>query len=159
MNNCPCGSGILYVDCCESIIKHQSATTALELMKSRYVAYCIADADYLYDTVHSKTRKQQNKAEIAHWSTENIWNKLEILNCDKGEPHDISGTVEFKAYYKDSKGFDQLHYEKSNFCKENNKWFYVDGVFDPQKPLLHSGISRNDLCKCGSGKKFKKCCW
>lgn len=26
------------------------------------------------------------------------------------------------------------------------------------KPLLAMKVNRNDLCKCGSGKKAKKCC-
>ncbi len=53
---------------------------------------------------------------------------------------------------------------------ELEKWFAFSGrdapVFpDPrdyevQQPVTNPlrGVGRNDLCPCGSGKKFKKCC-
>ena len=39
MSDCPCCSGKTYSECCEAIIKNESATTALNLMRSRYTAY------------------------------------------------------------------------------------------------------------------------
>ena len=158
MTHCPCGSGTLYADCCESVIKHQSAATALALMKSRYTAYCIGDVDYLHNTTQAKNRKQHNKTEIAQWSSENSWIKLEIICCENGTIHDTTGTVEFKAYFKDANGHQQVHHEKSNFCKENGRWFYCDGQCVPQKTLANTDTTRNSLCPCGSGKKYKKCC-
>jgi hypothetical protein len=34
----------------------------------------------------------------------------------------------------------------------------VQNTSDVTKPLDHKGISRNQACPCGSGKKYKKCC-
>jgi SEC-C motif-containing protein len=125
-------------------------------MKSRFTAYCIADVDYLYKTLISYKRKQHNKADIAQWSKENQWIKLEIINCEQGGLNDSIGIVTFKAYYKDAQGQEQIHHEKSSFCKENGQWYYIDGQFNPQSQL--STINRNAQCPCGSGKKHKKCC-
>jgi hypothetical protein len=36
------------------------------------------------------------------------------------------------------------------FCRKKN--------FIPEEPLILPKVGRNDLCPCGSGKKFKKCC-
>lgn len=157
MIQCPCGSAS-FTNCCESVIQLQSATTALSLMKSRYTAYCIGDAEYLYNTVQSKNRKHYNRNEIVQWSKENIWLKLEIIRCQNGTSTDTTGIVEFKAYYRDASGHEQIHHEISNFCKEHDRWFYVDGKFVPQKSQTSASTDRNALCPCGSGKKYKKCC-
>ena len=158
MTHCPCGSGALYAECCEPIINQKSAPTALTLMKSRYTAYCIGDADYLYNTVKFENRKQYNRKEIAQWSEENTWLRLEIIRIENGEIDQNTGTVEFKAYYKDARGQEHIHHEISSFFKENGSWFYRDGQFVPQKSLSSSITTRNELCSCDSGKKYKKCC-
>ena len=51
MDSCYCGSGILFNQCCQPIIEGtQRATTAEALMRSRYVAYVLKEADYLIAT-------------------------------------------------------------------------------------------------------------
>ena len=32
-------------------------------------------------------------------------------------------------------------------------------LYDPSQPIRVEKAGRNDLCPCGSGKKYKKCCW
>lgn len=32
-------------------------------------------------------------------------------------------------------------------------------LYDPSKPIQIKKAGRNDFCPCGSGKKYKKCCW
>ncbi len=155
---CPCGSGSLYGNCCEPLIRNESASTALELMKSRYTAYCMGEVDYLYITASIKNRNDFNRSEIEQWSKENTWNNLEIIGSEKGGRSDNTGTVEFKAYFTDAKGQDQIHHEKSRFCKENDKWVYIDGIFEPRTVASAVKTSRNSPCPCGSGKKFKNCC-
>ena len=54
-----------------------------------------------------------------------------------------------------------LNIEKSFFEKENGEWRFIDaqgvqlGTYRRTEPKA----GRNDPCACGSGKKFKKCCW
>lgn len=155
---CPCNSGKAFTDCCDPIIKNQSATTAEALMRSRYTAYCIDKADYLLGTAHPQYRKDQTIEGISSWSAENKWIKLEIVDTESGEVNDTEGSVEFKAHFIDKNGLDQIHHEKSDFVKENNHWYYTTGVFNPEKPNVKVSISRNAPCPCGSGKKYKKCC-
>jgi SEC-C motif-containing protein len=54
---CPCGSGNSYDECCELIISaKKDAATCLELMRSRYTAFTLANIDYLMLSQRSSTR-------------------------------------------------------------------------------------------------------
>lgn len=159
MSLCPCCSGKEFRDCCESIIENQSAPTAEQLMRSRYTAYCLEQVDYILSTTHSKTRKQYHVADIAQWAKESNWQQLKVLKTEKGGVSDLEGIVEFKAYYLDAKGKQQIHHEQSFFEKQNGQWYYVEGIIDPPSDSVSENkINRNDPCPCGSGKKYKKCC-
>lgn len=158
MTVCYCGSGKPYINCCEPIINSESAPTALSLMRSRYTAYKNQNTGYLYKTTHPKTRKNYEYSEIEDWSKENEWIKLEIISQEHGNINNDRGIVEFKAYSKDKNGNVDILHERSTFIKENGKWFYLDGIINPQKVDLMKKVLRNDPCPCGSGKKQKKCC-
>jgi uncharacterized protein YchJ len=120
---CHCGSLSLFSTCCEPIIKGEvKVDSAEKLMRSRYSAYAISDAEYLMETSHSALRKQQNIKDIKKWADENKWQKLEVFNVTET-------TVEFKAYFLDSSKQQQVHYEKSTFILEDGKWLYLSGVF------------------------------
>ena len=120
---CYCGSSKNYVVCCEPYIKGiLKAPTADALMRSRYSAYAVHDADYLYRTTTQRERRYHSKAAISEWAISNQWLKLEVLNITKN-------TVEFKAYYLDSALLAQVHHERSTFESENGCWYYVDGEY------------------------------
>ena len=121
--DCYCGSDIEFQNCCEPLIKGlQKATTAEALMRSRYSAYAIHQADYLVATTHISQRKYHTKKEILNWATTNKWLKLGIINTTEN-------TVEFKAYFLDNALQNHIHHELSTFIFENGSWFYVDGKF------------------------------
>jgi SEC-C motif-containing protein len=123
-NKCFCDTGLLFDDCCGLYLEsNQKAPTALALMRSRYSAYAIHNADYLMETTHVSERQYYSKAKILKWATANKWQKLEILSFTEN-------TVEFKAYFLDSNQKPQTHYEFSTFKFENNAWYYVDGKFE-----------------------------
>jgi SEC-C motif-containing protein len=121
---CFCDTGLLYQNCCGLYLENnQKAPSALALMRSRYSAYATHNAEYLMETTHVSERKYYSKEEILRWATVNKWQKLEILSFTEN-------TVEFKAYFLDSNGQSQVHYEFSTFRFENEAWFYVDGKFE-----------------------------
>lgn len=122
-SNCYCGKSLPFEDCCKPIIEgKQKATSAEDLMRSRYSAFATGAADYLVKTTHSSTRKFHKKDDILDWSQSNQWIKLEVLES-------TTNTVTFKAYYLDNNLRGQVHYEKSTFIFENGSWFYVDGEY------------------------------
>ena len=123
MKNCYCGGERTFESCCKAIVDgEKKAISAEELMRSRYSAHYIQDADYLVQTTHLSTRKFHKKSDILQWSKSNTWLKLEIIASDET-------TVEFKAYYLDESLKANVHHEKSTFVFENGNWFYVDGIF------------------------------
>jgi len=146
---CFCGSGIPYRDCCQPIIDaKQPATSAEQLMRSRYSAYVTENREYLQKSWHPDTRP----AELVLGSGELHWTGLSVLKCQRGEAGDRSGRVEFIARYEQSGVPGEVH-EDSRFVFEQGQWLYVDGDMKST-----TRVGRNDPCPCGSGKKYKKCC-
>lgn len=121
--NCYCDSGQPFSDCCQPYIQGvRKATTAEALMRSRYSAYAVHDADYLWETTAPKERRHHSKTEMLNWAKSNQWLKLEVLKATET-------TVEFKAYYLDNMLRARVHHEKSFFVKEGENWYYVNGEY------------------------------
>ncbi|MFY8097159.1 MAG: YchJ family protein [Flavobacterium sp.] len=119
---CPCGSQKEIADCCLPYIRTYSAPTAEALMRSRYTAFTLHEADYLFQTTSLAERRFTSKKEILDWAKQNTWLKLEVLES-------TATTVTFKAYFLDAQGQPQVHHEKSTFKEVQGKWFYVKGRF------------------------------
>lgn len=110
-------------------------------MRSRFSAYVLGLSGYLLETWHSTTRPDHIEDQ-----PDDQWLKLDIVAS-------TPNTVHFKAFMKDEDGFACLE-EVSNFVVEDGRWVYLDG--DVRISPYHP--QRNEVCLCGSGKKYKKCC-
>ncbi len=93
----------------------------------------------------------------SEWFDLSTWTKLEIIDAPAVAKHSKEGIVEFKAY-STFKGEPQVLHERSKFLKEDGQWFYVAGQHKNPVITTSEKIGRNDVCPCGSGKKYKKCC-
>lgn len=103
--SCYCGSNTLFSNCCGLYLNNnKNAPTAEKLMRSRYCAYVIQDADYLVETTHISTRKNHSKSDILEWARSNHWLRLEIISSSEDK-------VEFKAYYLDNLLQAHTHHE------------------------------------------------
>ncbi|MBD0739277.1 YchJ family protein [Streptomyces sp. CBMA29] len=120
---CPCGRPAAYDDCCGAL--HQgraAATTAEQLMRSRYAAFAVRDAAYLLRTWHSGTRPPDLR-----FDGDVRWTGLDILGSTGGTAFHTEGTVEFRArFLVDGQPGDQ--YENSRFGREDGAWAYVDAL-------------------------------
>ncbi len=149
---CPCGTGSRYSVCCQPFVEMgQQPATAEALMRSRYTAFTMGNADYLLSSWHPSTRPKE-----LDLSTSPTWCKLEILATKEGLENHKQGIVEFKATYMGQGKTGTLH-EVSRFVREKGSWFYVDGDIQDTENMPRK-VGRNDPCPCGSGKKFKRCC-
>lgn len=160
MTICPCGSELLYEDCCEPVIKGiKEAETAEQLMRARYAAYVKVETDFIFESLHPDKKASHDAAQTKGWAEKSNWERLEIINTEKGGKDDESGTVEFIAHYL-TKGDRTRHHELASFVKSEGKWFFEDGEgVMPQQVIRETPkIGRNEPCTCGSGKKYKKCC-
>lgn len=158
MNNCPCGSGSAYTDCCEPIIKGAlPAQTAEQLMKARYSAYVRTEMDFIFESTHADHRTGYDHQGTREWAENSEWLGLEIVGTQNGTAEDSVGEVEFIARFRD-KGELREHHECAKFIRQDGRWLFTDGSMVKSKPIIASKIGRNDPCTCGSGLKYKKCC-
>ena len=148
---CPCGSESTYELCCQPFHTGASqADTPEQLMRSRFSAYALKDAKYVFST-YAQTQQAANPVrEIKDFANSCRFTKLSVLETEHNEQE---GFVEFKANYFYQNLYCELH-EKSRFIKEDGLWRYLDGDITPVADIK---IGRNDECPCGSGKKYKKC--
>ncbi|WP_321286158.1 YchJ family metal-binding protein [uncultured Sunxiuqinia sp.] len=125
---CLCGSKKEISTCCEAILSgRRQAATALELMRSRYVAFTKANGAYLMGSHHSETRPVKERISIEKWARSVNWVSLTILSTEADEATDEAGKVEFRALYTENGNLEQIH-ENSLFKRENGKWVYHSGI-------------------------------
>jgi SEC-C motif domain protein len=120
--DCPCGSAVAYVACCGPLHRGSAtAATAEQLMRSRYSAFAVCDADYLLATWHPASRPASVNLDRAI-----EWRRLRIRGVTAGTEDDDVGTVEFVAHYWDSEHqrYGRRH-ENSRFARQARRWFYV----------------------------------
>jgi len=124
---CPCLSGDTYSTCCgrfHSARYHgdtAAPSTAQWLMRSRYSAFALGDAQYLLDTWHPLTKPSALELDEAL-----TWRRLDILRTEGGGLLDSDGVVEFVAYYRHD-GIPGQQHEVSRFQKVKGRWKYLDG--------------------------------
>ncbi|MBO1750366.1 SEC-C domain-containing protein [Actinotalea sp. BY-33] len=118
---CPCLSGETYGECCGPLHRQAvTAPTAVQLMRSRYSAFALGDAEHLARTWHSSTRPP-----VVDVDPEVRWTRLDVLHTEGGGPFDQTGTVEFRAHHRGAAGAGSQH-EVSRFVREDGCWVYLD---------------------------------
>jgi SEC-C motif-containing protein len=125
---CPCLSGETYGACCGRLHRGESAAaTAEALMRSRFSAFAVGDAEYLLRTWHPSTRPASLELDGSL-----RWYRLDIVATSRGGLLDTEGMVEFVAHHKvpGVRGSAGSQQERSRFSKDTGAWTYVDGV-DP----------------------------
>ncbi|OLT53280.1 zinc-binding protein [Cellulosimicrobium sp. CUA-896] len=137
---CPCLSGDTYGECCgryHAALRAPGGTasgsapsvapTAEALMRSRYSAFVVGDADYLRATWHPSTRP-----ETLDLDDDVEWRRLDVVRTAAGGPFDDTGVVEFVAHHRSrAHPSDRGHlHEVSRFVREDGRWLYVDGSLD-----------------------------
>jgi len=156
--DCPCGSGSRFADCCEQVINgERESQSAEELMRARYAAFAAGAIDFVVATTHSRTRREIDIPFIREWSQTSTWRGLQIIETKPVD--EDKAYVSFEAQFTQH-GKDQSHKEKSLFEREDGKWRFVTGeeLKNPTVRYETPRTGRHEPCPCGSGKKYKKCC-
>ena len=118
--DCPCGSGTPYDACCGALHRGtRLAATPLQLMRARYAAYAVGDADFVFTSWHPRTRPASVTLD-----DDLVWTSLEIHG--DGLLDERNGWVEFTARYLARTGAGRLH-ERSRFERRAGRWLYLDG--------------------------------
>ena len=122
---CPCGRGPNSPLCCGRYHRGDAAPDAEALMRSRYSAFVVGDADYLLASWHPRTRPEAlSLDEPAGQRTQ--WLGLSV------KQHRITGTdsaeVAFVARYKVGGGSAVRLVEHSRFGRIDGRWYYLDAI-------------------------------
>ncbi len=121
---CHCGSGKPYADCCRPYHQRKAQPpTAEVLMRSRYCAYVLGDAKYLYRSWDEATRPSLQSLRAMPPVQ---WLGLTIRATGGGSEDDETGTVSFVARYLDGGRVVEMR-ETSRFRRVAGRWVYVDG--------------------------------
>ncbi len=127
-DDCPCGSGRTYDECCGRLHRGEAqATTAEQLMRSRYSAFAVGDGAYLARSWAAEARPEQIVL-----APDQRWVGLEVLATSGGGVLASEGIVEFRAAYERNGRIGALH-ERSRFAREDGRWVYVgpEGIAGP----------------------------
>ncbi|MFT6407420.1 MAG: SEC-C motif-containing protein [Arenicella sp.] len=110
--------------CCQPFLSGvKQAKTPVQLMRSRFSAYALSGhGAYLLRTWLPSSSIGLSEFELSQASLN--WQRLSIV--DKSQFGD-SGRVEFKAYFLDISGKQQLHHEISEFRRISGLWYYAQG--------------------------------
>ena len=107
-------------------------------MRSRYSAFATQNTTYLLATWHASQRPATLDFE-AHTK----WLGLQVKTfCNTG-PN--TAEVEFIARWRNASGQASRLHERSRFVRENDRWFYVDGMQFECKNKNDHEIYRNPL--------------
>ena len=125
---CPCGRldarqrPLPFARCCGRFLadfEHTPAPDAESLMRSRYCAFVLEDADYLLATWHPSRRPPELGFEPG----------IKWLGLDVREHRTVDDShaeVEFVARSRHGGRAQRLH-ERSRFLREEGRWYYLDG--------------------------------
>ncbi len=129
---CPCGAGAYEVCCAPLIRGQQLASTAEQLMRSRYSAFALACVEpgaidhLLRSHPEPGTNERQRRRELLAACGQTRWLGLTVLASEAGGPGDAEGTVEFQARWS-SRGRSGVLDERSRFGRgSQGQWLYLE---------------------------------
>jgi SEC-C motif-containing protein len=124
---CPCHSDKKYKKCCQPYHKGANPPNAMLLMRSRYSAFALGNAEYIMATTHPDNPDhtqdtQMWKKDILEFCYNTVFTGLSIMEFCDGENEAF---VIFKASLGDTQ-----FVEKSRFLKVGVKWLYESEKFE-----------------------------
>ncbi|MHB0953434.1 MAG: YchJ family protein [Allorhizobium sp.] len=156
---CACNSGKEFAICCDPYIAgRHPAPTAEALMRARYTAFTQGNLDYVEKTITDDASQSFNRVDMERSLPGTEWLGLEVRGTTGGRETDDTGVVTFAFHYRNkNREFSQV--EIASFLRVDGVWLYHDSEINPKSPPVRvENVGRNEPCRCGSGKKYKKCC-
>jgi len=117
---CPCGRGVPFGRCCGPLVgRVREAATAEQLMRSRYTAFVLRDAEYLVHSWLPAVRPRR-----VTFAPDQEWTGLVVVATEAGGLLDATGIVEFVAHHRRDGVDGELH-ERSAFVRHDGRWVYA----------------------------------
>jgi SEC-C motif-containing protein len=124
--HCPCTSGRAYADCCGPFHRGaREAPTPEGLVRSRFAAFALGDAEYLWRTLHARHEdhvrpRDEVVRELREASRTYKYMRLTILEAKEARVLFLAAVFE--------KGRDRSFVELSELAHDGAGWRYVSGA-------------------------------
>lgn len=152
---CPCHSGKTYDACCKPFhAGEREAPDPVSLMRSRYAAFALGEAEYLVHTLHEDhADRRLPRADLIR-SLRGARDRLRYPSLAILDSRAGGGTAEvlFAAGLFEGKR-DQSFVELSDFAHDGEGWRYVSGILVPLSQLGRSteGLTIEELLRIAGG--------
>jgi SEC-C motif-containing protein len=139
---CPCHSRREYLSCCALYLGGaEEARTPVALMRSRYAAFALGKAEYLWRTLHADHPDRARDRDEVLRSLRGAKDRLRYMSLsilDSRSKDDLGeGQVLFAAGVFE-RGQDRSFVELSDFRHDGEGWRYLSGVTVPLRELGRS---------------------
>lgn len=134
---CPCNSGHDYRACCGPLHRgHREAVSAVALMRSRYAAFALGEAEYLWRTLHADHEDRARPRELVVPALADARRTLRYMGLAILDAREDGGEAEvlFSATIFE-RGHDRSFVELSRFLHDGEGWRYLSGVTVPTARL------------------------
>ncbi|WP_342376471.1 YchJ family metal-binding protein [Myxococcus stipitatus] len=128
---CPCCSGLRYRECCAPFHRGDAeAPDAERLMRSRYSAFAMREAAYLWRTLHSshpdRTRPEAEVVrELRTFAQGHQFPKLVVMDRRAPDAQGVAQVLFFAKVFE--KGKERSFVERSDFLHDGVGWRYHSG--------------------------------
>jgi SEC-C motif-containing protein len=135
--DCPCGSGAPYADCCGPFHRgEREAPTAALLMRSRYSAFALGDAEYLLRTLHADHDDRARPRDEVLRSLRATSQTLRFMGLAVLDHRERGGSAQVLFHARVfEKGQERSFVELSDFLRDAEGWRYLAGVLVPASKL------------------------
>jgi len=146
---CGCGSGQVFKSCCGPfLVAGKQDATPEEMLRARYSAYKLGNADFIIDSTHPKNEdyvKYIEEAQATLKSGTRRWAKevlaltdaydylgLEVVSSEiKGD----TAIVIFRALFREGESLMAVE-EQTLFLRQGGRWLYRDGeTIEPEEAV------------------------
>jgi SEC-C motif domain protein len=137
---CPCGSGATYGACCGPLHRgEREAPDAATLMRSRFAAYAVGDAAYLWKTLHrdhdDRSRPEATvRGELREAFRRFRYMGLTVLDQAPADREGVAKVLFLARVFE--RGQDRSFVEVSDFLHDGVGWRYLCGSTLPVNVLL-----------------------
>lgn len=137
---CPCGSLTSYDACCGPLHRgEREASDATQLMRSRYAAYSLGDAAYLWKTLHPQHDDRTRDQTVVIKELREAFRRfrymgLEVLDAAPPDTEGIARVVFLARLFE--RGQDRSFVERSEFLHDGIGWRYLCGTTLPVNMLM-----------------------
>lgn len=147
--NCPCGTGLLYKHCCQPFhVKDKIPDTPLDVLRSRYTAFCWRMIPYVMETTHPTCRdfRKDKVLWAKDLNRDGMFDSYDFVSLNAGEveiseDNPNEGYIEFKVNLRANSNGSHLEGQEITVCERSK--FLFDG--NPPRWRYASGEVRSDV--------------